>query len=279
MKRKLLIIISALVVSACVEEVNLDKAFEKTVTVNCILNADAETQSVDIKYNGDFGEILFERVPDADVVMFADGKELGHLKKIAFSRWVIDLKPEPGVTYRLEIQVPGEKKITAETTVPEPAPIRMASNPEDIDKYLQTFIHEAGTSSACWISIDKSRLIGSDHPYRDEFNKLEKIHGSLYPEGYKSRFTVCDDYVRISPVTLEKNLTFLLEGSSIYRGAEIVFITMSDDYDLYRKSAYQKIKAYTGEDFTDFLEENVVYSNIKNGTGIFGAYVTRRITI
>ena len=70
MKRKLLIIISALVVSACVEEVNLDKAFEKTVTVNCILNADAETQSVDIKYNGDFGEILFERVPDADVVMF-----------------------------------------------------------------------------------------------------------------------------------------------------------------------------------------------------------------
>jgi hypothetical protein len=53
----------------------------------------------------------------------------------------------------------------------------------------------------------------------------------------------------------------------------IVFRSVSDEYDKYQKSSLEKMHVFESfDDPTQWLDETVVYNNIHNGYGIFGAY-------
>ena len=58
-----------------------------------------------------------------------------------------------------------------------------------------------------------------------------------------------------------------------YQATFIVMRSASAEYDKYLKSVIEKMKFYQSDDDpARWFDESVVYSNIHNGIGIFGAY-------
>lgn len=282
MRRLVCILLSALSLHSCVEPLDVDKQYVRKPVVNCLLCAEDSVQYVDIKYNGKMGTILFDRVPDAEVRIFADDVEIGKFEKVAFSRWQIDLRPEYGVRYRLEVMVEGEEEmLTAETVMPYP--VSLEKNHRLDMNNTRGYVQHAGESPAYWLfifqkndgeapdrevpdrflnSYHKTVDLSTDHPDVDQFNRRDNA-------------SCHDTFLRIPAAVYPKDVPFRIEG---YLDNSILAVrSMSDDYDLYLKSSYQKIDSYMGGDITDYFEENVIYSNWNNGVGIFGAYTESMI--
>lgn len=79
-------------------------------------------------------------------------------------------------------------------------------------------------------------------------------------------------YLRIKETDNNVNypVTFFIEARM--RNAIVVFRAASIEYDKYMKSSLIKANAYKVEDDpTASFEENVIYSNINGGLGIFAA--------
>lgn len=272
----ILAVLSVFLVS-CIEEVPIGEHLDRIVTVNCLLTPDEDVQTVDIKYSGKMSErsLFFPLVQEAKVSLYEDGTLIGEFQKRYSSQWILEFRPTGGKTYRLEVEVPGEEPIHAETTMPFPAPVEKGEylQPKTWKQYVQNT-----SAQPYWIFILDSysdmedyRLveeIATNHPFVDNFNSVGQIIYSYYGTGH---FPEHRRYLRISESTLDEPLRFLVEGDQ--NNSLVYFRAVSSDYDLYLKSSLEKAYCYLDPNgYTSWFEENVVYSNIRGGLGIFGAY-------
>ena len=102
----------------------------------------------------------------------------------------------------------------------------------------------------------------------DNFN----ITGSSFPRqgtALPSENPDHDGFIRLPSMTLDESLEFGIEG--FFDNTILSVMSISEEYDRYLKSSYQKMINYKTGAFYDFLEEDVIYSNINGGLGIFGA--------
>ena len=109
--------------TACTEDLEFSSSFEKKVTVNCLLE-DSDVQTMTLTWNTVKGVFKYEYMEDADAMLFLDGKEVGRFSYEGKGIWTIEHHPVAGGTYRLEIRVPGEKLISATTTMPAKADVK-----------------------------------------------------------------------------------------------------------------------------------------------------------
>lgn len=276
--------------SSCIEDLNIGHNAEKLLTVNCLLSGDVEIQTVYLCYSGQKGDSFYDSVSSADVRLFEDGKEVGTFSKKNYIQWQINYKPIPGRKYKLEVNVPGMSQVTAETTMPEAIDIVPAGYFDDNLKYYRQrsykspfwiFLMTKNTSDIDYrvpenISDDYclSERIATNHPYVDDFNSEGFIIFSDI--GGKGNYVQHNSYLRIGDNDYGGPLTFSIEGSQ--GNSIVVFRAVSDDYDKYLKSSFQKALCYQSfDDITAHFEENVVYGNITGGLGIFGAYYDKLI--
>jgi hypothetical protein len=121
MRKTVFALLSCLLAVSCIENVDFGPELRRKLTVNCILSGNDSIQKLDLKYSGSVGDMFYDAPEEADVRLYADGAEVGRFEKESFARWTLDLEPEAGTTYRLEVKVPGEGEFSAETVMPAPA--------------------------------------------------------------------------------------------------------------------------------------------------------------
>lgn len=120
--------------------------------------------------------------------------------------------------------------------------------------------------------VTLSYNIATTHKNVDRFNE----------NGVPDEYNVFNDgsipfeyYIRIIPdatINSQNPYEFTVRDPQ-YQATFIVMRSASAEYDKYLKSVIEKMKFYQSDDDpARWFDESVVYSNIHNGIGIFGAY-------
>lgn len=274
MKYISLVFIAFLLLTGCVEPVDIDFGKNRQPVVNCILTRDS-IQRLTLTYSGTLKDNFYDEIPDAKVGLYANGELIGEFKKTSYAGWELKYRPWMGQKYELKVEIPGVKTLTATTTVPKRLPITRA---KEIDKEGKRYFRKNETD-VFWtfafekpediymrpVVIDKKFLlhssIGSNFPAIDDFTLDNLDESDVTQKKYRT-------YMRFLPD--DNQLTFYLE--KLY-SCVVVFRAVSPEYDQYLKTSITKMFVYHAfYDPTQWLDESEIYTNINNGLGIFGAY-------
>ena len=111
--------------SSCLEDIDLDTG-ERILGVHCVL-VDGPEQELELSYIAPTGGTSSPVGEDVTITLFESGIPVGVFTRTSETKWKMDYTPEGGHTYRLEVKVPGEDPLTAETRYPSAVEIRTAS--------------------------------------------------------------------------------------------------------------------------------------------------------
>jgi hypothetical protein len=289
--RKRLFFISLLflpVVFSCVNEIDFNNDPADRIVVNCLLTSDS-VQYLNLTHNAQKGDSYFQDVEEATATLSSDGEVVGIFKHYEYGRWTLNFTPEAGRKYKLNISVDGFDDISAETTFPAPAKVSKSS---EKGKYYRRYFVQQKTDNIFWMfyltqnsdslmdvpvihpSDRLEESIGTSHPGADEFNALDNLMFAASGGAGITQEHLA--YIRVLPEQGQQILQFCVEGNLAQ--SLVVFRSVSDEYDRYLKSSMMKMMLHMNfEDPTAYLDESSVYSNIKGGLGIFGAYRDRII--
>lgn len=258
----------------CVEPIDFNPPGERKAVVNCILTTDA-VQKLTLNYTSKHGQNYYEEIPNATIMLFEGNKAVGKFQKSAYAEWELDYRPKAGLTYKLVAQIPEQKELTATTVFPNRLPVRRLKELDGEGKRH----FEKDSAGVFWafafekpedvimrpVVIDpKYQLlskIGSNYPKIDKFNHHQIDEASGTSQKHFAYLRMLAD---------ETTSRFYLE--ELY-SCVVVFRAASDEYDRYLKTSLAKMLVYESfDDPTQWLDESEIFSNIKNGVGIFGAY-------
>ena len=111
--------------TSCLEDIDLDTG-ERILGVHCVLE-DGPEQELELSYIAPTGGTSSPVGEDVTITLFESGIPVGVFTRTSETKWRMDYSPEGGHTYRLEVKVPGEEPLTAETRFPSAIEIRTAS--------------------------------------------------------------------------------------------------------------------------------------------------------
>ena len=271
----LLYLVLSLLLGGCVESINIDTTKERKVVVNCLLN-DSNMQSLSLSYSSSLGENTYDDIKDARIALFEGESLVGYFEKSNYEQWKMSFTPKPGLNYKLLIDIPGNKSITALTTFPKKTKTIYRVKYLDVQgkRYFSTkerrpfwifALEKPGDTIMRPAVIEKTyklyQTISTDYLNVDRFN--QRLNSALT---YTSKFFF--SYIRMLPI--EQKASFYVGKIT---SCVIVFRALSESYDRYLKSSIAKMLVYSSfEDPTQWLDESEIYNNIENGVGIFGAY-------
>lgn len=315
--------------SSCLEDIDLDTG-ERILGVYCVLE-DGPEQELELSYIAPTGGTSSPVGEDVTITLFESGIPVGVFTRTSETKWRMDYRPEGGHTYRLEVKVPGEDPLTAETRYPSVVEIRTASaeRVEDagVGGNLQFAVGYEVISSEdqflwCYVTgIADPAVAGylaSEHPgvdgrgesiypldwyspvYTNQFGEMgPSAHphlGSMFPdELLDGQVFFHEKVLRILhpadfswPANPEKYRLFYWEFDgeqyrrvkndsgktglfciSMVEVSSYILCSVSVEYDRYLCDFYYGNPET--DDFTTFVYKRNHYSNVLNGTGIFGA--------
>ena len=323
--------------SSCLEDIDLDTG-EQILYVYCILGQGPE-QELELSYCAPTGGTSSPVGEGVVISLYDNGAPVGDFTRVSETKWGLDFSPEGGHTYRLEVNVPGEEQLTAETTFPTVSVLQEVWYATDIEYpagqvstgYYKLFELNADEDQILWCVFENPRdgkktfsdYVVTDHPgvdlrgetsYPWDFNSQawsdfyvnlwglevyfseggffrgaddftapflhERVVRILHPGGFVRSEERITKY-RIDnngPIPLEEGYArgFGLVGVNKKGGmpADLVGCFVSPEYDAYLTD-YYFFRSDT-DDFTDTVYRRNHYSNIRNGTGIFGASIEYR---
>lgn len=281
MNRKLLTVVFLVGFFSCIKDVTInEKNTSPEVVLNCILNADKDTVTVQLTHSRPIqSTIQFEAIKDANILFFEEGKNVGEFIWTDSSTYVLPVSIVPGKTYRLEAKTKN-KIVWAETTVPSivNASIENA-NPESYSySYLISLKDNREEDNFYWVSAtgyegvedNKQKNIAcvlySNFEYTDDFNQ------GIYQNGmYKFEYKY---YIRFTDNELSGDLTEVIFYPQCITYPKEVFLLSADYHlDKYMKASLmlQEMDLYA-EDMPIIYSPFPIYSNIHGGTGIFGSF-------
>jgi len=271
---------------SCVKELPFDTKESEVPVVNCLLTNDSVqelslTQSVKIT-----DPYYFKEIKDAEISLFADSVPVGYFERKSYGTWQLNYTPVEGAKYQLLVKLPDGRELKASTTMPAADSFYPLINK---DRYPTRNFTQFTADFPCWIYCIyddempqdymhlspsyKSSLnneLGTNHPWIDGFNRHDNMSDITLP----ATMPFYDYYLRIQsfPDTILEGISFGIQTNYSYY-AYVYFRTASEEYDRYLKSSIQKMNNYRDEsDPGQMFDETRVYSNIENGSGIFGAY-------
>ncbi|MBO6082329.1 MAG: DUF4249 family protein [Bacteroidales bacterium] len=328
----------SLSMSSCLEDIDLDTG-ERILYVYCILDQGPE-QELELSYCAPTGGTSSPVGEGVVISLYDNGAPVGDFTRVSETKWNLDFSPEGGHTYRLEVTVPGEEQLTAETTFPTVSVLQEVWYPTDIEYpagqvstgYYRLFELNADEDQILWCVFENpedgkkafSDYVVTDHPgvdprgetsYPWDFNSQawsdfyvnlwglevyfseggffrgaddftapflhERVVRILHPGGFarseeRIRKYRHDDPIGFIPLEEGYASGFGLVGVNKKGGmpADLVVCSVSSEYDAYLMD-YYFFRSDT-DDFTDTVYRRNHYSNIRNGTGIFGASIEYR---
>jgi len=282
----LLLLLGYFFFCSCVKELPFNAEEAEIPVINCLLTNDSIqelslTQSVKIT-----DPLYIKEIRDAEISLWTDGEIVGYFERKGYGYWQLNYTPVEGNEYELLVKLPDGQELKASTTMPV---ANLFEPLIDEDRYPTRNFRQLTTDFPCWIYIlrdtdlaqdlmhpvpsTKALLannLGTDHPLIDPFNK----HESMSDIEMDVTMPFYDYYLRIQslPDSVHEIIPFGIQAGYSYY-SYIFFRTVSDEYDRYLKSSIQKMNIYQDKDDpVHMFDESRVYSNIQNGTGIFGAY-------
>lgn len=272
-------------------------SYTPKVAVNSIICPDS-TIKIDVRWSKKVGDASpFKAVDGARVTLKEDGQTI-------ISETTVDgmvekeIYPSAGKLYQLTVVVEGQPEISATTTIPEQSDIQFTTRCKvggsysmgggyilvDVNKVIP-----APGVRGLWIEkhpseykTDIYKSFYSNNPFIDQVNAEREMQDVSYRESN----TYFSDFIRIpknsfsliAPFTFSTcTMTF---GNEQYKLTHIYLTlnTPSDDYDKFYRSAYKQLSADPA--YSPFVEIGTsVYTNIKNGLGIFAGCNKRAIKV
>lgn len=266
---------------ACVEAVDIEGQRLDKIVVNAMLSGADSVQNLTLSYNTALNVYSYEEVPDAVVKLYCEDVYVGSYQRYGYGRWRLDYKPESNKEYRISVEVDGYPKITAKTVMPDNNVgvfhhgFEFSGNPTSFSFSQSALAHPywlfladiGGVISDIpqyTSSANLQRSIGTTHPFADRFN----LSGLMMKDGTTEEHI---GYVRVDNQKVERPFPFVVEGR--LGDTFVIFRNASDEYDKYMKTSMQKALLFNEEyDIARWFDESAVYSNVKNGLGIFAAY-------
>ena len=320
--------------TSCLEDINLDTR-ERILNVYCVLRQGSE-QVLELSYIAPTGGISQPVGEGVSITLYDEGTPVGQFTRTSDSKWKMDYTPQGGHAYRLEVKVPGEETLTAETRYPLLSTLeaRMFVEEElvkDLPKMFGGFIPsglgfemDSPEDQYLWCyyeNLDASHAfadyIATDHPAVDGRGETIYSFDSTYPfkqadlveRGFHFAGSVFSDLILDGPVFFHEKVVrilhpahfrrplgdnklgvsfndpvapnllvseadstalFCLAGMStgLMEGV-LVINTVSAEYDAYLADFY--FVNQNDDDFTHLVHKRNHYSNVRHGTGIFGA--------
>lgn len=211
---------------------------------------------------------------NAQVELFENDTLAGSFSKVSFGNWELNYCPVKGSDYRLLITLDDGTVVSATTHMPVDNVVIPVSDEHTVHSFRQSTAsypmwmfslgHSPGVAENVYdYPTDEFSLNNctTNHPLIDDFNQEGTNNDSLFVYFYYGRCRNVDDSDSLL-------LNFCCAGTAEF----LFFRTVSFEYDQYLKSSVQKMKIREVEDDPlIWFDESVVYTNIENGLGIFGA--------
>ena len=266
------IILSCSVLFSSEQVVDFDYQPEQKISLVCVLNPDSLVQ-LSLYYTRALDDnTAFVPVEDARVVFYEDGQEWGTATYEQNGTYRLDNSPAIGKTYRLIADIADHLPLSAITIVPERPDVDttiVSKTPyrfwNDHDPNTQFYfleveyrIDDQPGKNYYWNGF--FHQISCMSPYADNFNREIDTEAQF---GFYYHFYVrqTDDGVDGETMKFKKRLNTRMID---------VFFNTDEHYDKYMKSSIQSWLIEEWEDLP-FKEPVQIYSNIENGTGIFGS--------
>lgn len=266
---------------SCEKDLKTEVRITPKLCFNCILNPDSVIRgslslSQSISENNPF-----QKVSDAIIELKKDGQVVGIMPNTGDGIYVLNIKPNSGSYYEINIKTEGFQSLHASTIVPLKPLVNyqqdnpILHNPNTYSSYYSYRITKnindsPGTNRYWHYRLRQSptkiwRFVGVfydvDSPIIDNFNRVTDATDKL---GFHY-----ESYIRINDTGMDGQiLTFY----DIAYNNEINFFMDADEhYDKYLKSTIKQMMNDGGSLL--FNEPVQIYSNIENGLGIFGSAV------
>lgn len=291
-----IITLSTIFFVSCTKVINFEEAdTEQQIVVNGIISPDSTFVVMLTKSRSILEEAIYNAVADAQVILFEDGTEIGQAYREGGYYVIPTFTPQSGKSYQLNIKAEG-KELSAETTVPVPV---------EITKTDTTTIENQWGGKTMELRITFRDSPGNDYyriiTFREQLLSAKNEHGATtYYRSRQPGYTNLDDPVFKSlyssfgggelesgpdndyaifsdelingkeyTLRFEANFTTSQYSSGvIYEKYEVYFQKLSDN--LFKHLKYINLYDYYHDD--PFSEPVPVYSNIKNGAGIFAGF-------
>lgn len=249
---------------SCEKEVTIDFNQEPKLCLNCVLNPDSIITARVTASRGIETSFDFENIDDATILLYENNEFLGELTAEGNGSYSLNVKPISNNEYQIEITHPDYPGGAASTQIPRPPIVayRFESLPE-YEVWVNAFFEiqdPKSTANYYWL-----KPFDTNAPFIDNFNRsldTDSKYGYVY-----------DYYMRISDAGYDGE-TLSLNTIAI-KGRERKFWAVDTHYDKYLKSSL-KVQL-NKESELPFQEPMQIYSNIKNGYGIFGSCATTTI--
>jgi hypothetical protein len=300
-----ILLFAGLLCASCVETIYPESVEKTPVVVNCVLDT-SDTQSLYLAYSSKVSEVEdFKIIDNADAVLREiKGNDTVTVATFSFESdgmWRTNFRPVGGKEYQLLIEIPGQKRISATTQLPETITINavLPGGRREGDyfayHYLGDFTHHSlylymyGKEEKGNVIIANN--IATDHTFAD----LVNITGEIYNASDSSQSFVWYPTVKGRPFHkrliripnpdkyINPYLFYFYDGdirSTIFTVFaqdknidRLIILQVSDELDAYYKGVltYQSKHEVTDNMLIVYDRTNV-YSNLTNAIGIFGAY-------
>lgn len=292
MNRKVIPMTVTVFLLSCTNPVTLNfRDFEEHTTVNGLLTPDSVvkvhlTQSL----QADLEEI-FQPVKDAGVSISGDQVEQT-LQPSPEGVYTSAFLPASGKSYHLKI-IHNGRILTSVTTVPSPFSVMI--KPKHAENMINITLQDPGAEkNAYWIGIKHYEIprrkyyydiyLSSNYLLLDDFNRIKKDDAD--PEN-TLRFSF-HFFARLDDVSFNgrevsfdifyhwPDSAYLIESNEI---AWLSIINADLHLDKYMKAAIVQYELNATGDFPVFATPVSIYSNIRNGKGIFGSYTSSVINL
>jgi len=295
---------------SCVRETVMAPEERPFVVVECVL-CEESFQTLSLSYSKAANGSGNSPIVDGRVIL-TDLSDNGH--KYEFTHyekgvWTCTCSAIQGHAYRLEVLIPGQTPVLAETSMPSNFSIdynfySMYSNqqlPEkyNLHPYAVGIIYTVASEFPIWVwgvnynpdsgIREMAEEMCTDYSRVDSFNLSGALYESLannpmlyfLDQDLTGRVShMC--YLRLNAFSGAPE-DFLISGSlygdHMFRDTPsetegfLIFETVSDEYDLYLKDALTYLNKTT--EYLDIYRRDNLYSNIVGGIGVFGAKIRR----
>lgn len=221
-----------------------------------------------------------------------DGEQVASLSKSdsnLYDPYKSRFFPQPNEKYRIEVNYPGFPMAFGEEVIPEDTAVLTQVNLKRLDltpdsltylkKYALSFTLNDPVGKDYYEIIVQNRYRG---PYGPTYGNVELSSKdpifSLFPEGYSLIFEddLFDGNARIIKVEFEAEDYSCLEGEECYDDNMRLLVRKTSESYFRFNSTYD---LYGSLDGNPLAEPVRVYSNIKNGFGIFAGYQTSKFPL
>ena len=282
---------------SCVENIEMT-GNDPFLIVECVLTAESQ-QVLTVRYSNNNLPIYDFEASISDLT--SAGTEYSFIPyDYSILSGHIDFTPVPGHEYLLTVQIDSKTTITAKTTFPVPAEWVWQSGAGAWNSpYCMQVQVQKKSSAPVWMwgtyqgpSSSDSHIaqeIACNYPGADGFNLINRKlsayctdESGTYMHDRVLRLNINDDPAVFSVFPYDASSSF----SANPDGHEVHAICVSEELDHLLRETASLNNTQSGGDWVEkgpeswfeVYDQNNYYTNIQGGTGIFGAYVSCKMT-